>query len=68
MAEVFERAEVWAMTDLPDDDLRKIFIKPVKDLQNALETALAEKGPDAGVIFLMDGSVTVPSVKKQNTN
>jgi nickel-dependent lactate racemase len=65
MAEVFNRAEVWGLTELPDELLKKIFIKPVKNLQKALDTALAEKGPDAGVIFMLDGSVTVPSVKIQ---
>lgn len=62
MAEVMARAQVWAVTDLKDEDLEKIFIKPYKSLQKAVDDALAEKGKDAKVTILMDGSITVPMV------
>lgn len=60
MAEVFLRAEVRAVTELSDDLLRSIFIVPEHDLQKAVDDALEKKGPDAKVLFLLDGSVTVP--------
>lgn len=63
MAEVFQRGEVWAKTDLPGEKLEKIFIKPVNDLQKALNEAFRIKGPDSKAIFLTDGSVTVPLIK-----
>jgi lactate racemase len=64
LAEIYNRAEVWAYTELQDEYLNKVFIKPVADLQQALDSALLKKGSEAGVLFLMDGSVTVPSVKQ----
>jgi len=62
MAEVMARAQVWGVTDLKDEDLNKIFIKSYKSLQKAVDDALAEKGKDAKVTILMDGSITVPMV------
>ncbi len=60
MAEIALWAEMWGVTDLADDDLQKVFIKPYNDLQKAIDEALEQKGPDARVLFLMDGSITVP--------
>jgi hypothetical protein len=37
-------------------------MRPFHDLQKALDEALAVKGKDAKVLFLMDGSITVPLV------
>ncbi len=52
-----------AVTDLEDDVIAKAFMTPYKTVQEALDFALAEKGGDAQVLFLMDGSVTVPMLK-----
>lgn len=60
LAEIALWAEMWAVTDLSDDDLRSVFMRPFKDLQKAIDSALEIKGPDAKVLFLMDGSITVP--------
>lgn len=60
MAEVFTWASVWAKTDLPDETLRSIFIRPVNDLQGAVDEALRQYGNHATVLVLPDGSVTVP--------
>ena len=67
LAEVFLKAKVWAKTELPDDVLEKIFMRPVNDLQKALDEALEMKGSDAKVIFLADGSVIVPRVNQEIT-
>lgn len=63
MAEVNLWADVRAYSDLDDDLWRKIFIKPVNDLQEEITAALLEKGPDAKIIILTDGSMTVPKIK-----
>ena len=63
MAEIALWAEMWAVTDLPDSDVEAVFMKPYKSVQGALDEALAAKGSDAKVLFLMDGSVTVPMIK-----
>ena len=60
MAEIALWAEMWAVTDLPDSTLEAVFMRPFKDLQKAIDEALAAKGKDAKVLFLMDGSITVP--------
>lgn len=60
MAEIALWAEMWAVTDLPDSTLEAVFMRPFRDLQKALDEALAAKGKDAKVLFLMDGSITVP--------
>ena len=62
MAEIGTWAQMWGVTDLADKDMNAIFIKPFHNLQDALNKALAEKGTDAKIIFLMDGSITVPMV------
>ena len=62
MAEVFIRSEVQAYTELEDEKLRSVFITPVHDLQKAIDDAIAKYGPDSKVVFMPDGSVTVPMV------
>ncbi len=62
MAEIGLWAQTWGVTDLPDDVLEKVFIKPFDTLQEAIDAACEIKGEDAGILFLMDGSVTVPIV------
>lgn len=63
MADIFRWANVQAMTDMEDSVLEKIFITPVHDLQKAIDDALAKYGKDAKIVFMPDGSVTVPMVK-----
>lgn len=60
MAEIGTWAEMWGVTDLEDKDMSSIFIKPFHSLQKALDEALKKKGQKAKVLFLMDGSITVP--------
>lgn len=63
MAEVFRWAEVMAYSEIGDDQLRSIFITPVHDLQKALDDAVAEHGPGSRVVFMPDGSMTVPMLR-----
>lgn len=62
MAEVFKWATVEAYSAIDDDKLRSIFITPVHDLQKAIDDAIAKYGPQSKVVFMPDGSVTVPMV------
>jgi nickel-dependent lactate racemase len=62
MAEVALWAEMWAATDLPDMDVESVFMRPFSDIQRALNKALEVKGREAKILFLMDGSLTVPIV------
>jgi nickel-dependent lactate racemase len=60
MAEIGIWAQMWAVTDVPPDQITPLFITPFSDLQTALDQALAQKGQKATVLFLMDGGLTVP--------
>ena len=64
MAEVGLWAQTWAVTDLDPQLLEKIFIRPFSTLQAALDAARTEKGKDAKVLVLLDGSLTIPYVKE----
>ena len=60
LAELVMKAEVWAVTGLPDETVESIFFHPCEGLQDALNAALAKRGPGARVLFLMDAGTTVP--------
>ena len=64
MAEIATWASIWAVTDLPEDViLGSNIITPFPTVADAVAKALDEN-PDARVIVLMDGSVTIPVVKE----
>ena len=62
MAEISLWAQTWAVTDLSDDEMKAVHLKPYHDLQKAVDEALAQKGKDAKIIILPFGSMTVPKV------
>jgi len=62
MAELATWAEIWGVTGLKDGEMESAFIKPFPDVQQAIDRALKKKGDKAKVLFLMDGSLTVPRV------
>lgn len=62
MAELATWAEIWGVTGLKDSDMECAFIKPFPDVQQAIDKALERKGEKAKVLFLMDGSLTVPRI------
>lgn len=64
LAEINTWAEMWGVTELPDALLKSILVKPFHSLQNAVDEALAKKGKNAKVLFMVDGSLTVPILEK----
>ena len=60
MAEISLWAQTWAMSELSDDEMRAVHLKPYHDIQKAVDDALAQKGADAKIIILPFGSMTVP--------
>jgi hypothetical protein len=40
-------------------------MKPCHSLQSAIDEAIKIKGEDAGILFLMDGGLTVPLVNEK---
>jgi nickel-dependent lactate racemase len=63
MAEIALWAEMWAVTGLQGADVESVFMRPFSDIQTALDRALEVKGLEAKILFLMDGSLTVPVIR-----
>ncbi|MDR0791399.1 MAG: nickel-dependent lactate racemase [Methanomassiliicoccaceae archaeon] len=61
MAEIMVWADVWAVTDLDKTLISSANMRPFDTVADAVKEALSEK-PDARVLILMDGSVTIPRV------
>ena len=62
IAMVLERAEVDLVSELDDDFVRSIFLKPYKTAQEALDHAFSKLGPDARVLAMPYGGSTLPTV------
>ena len=63
IASVASRASIRAVSELDEATLRKAFIRKERSIPDALRDAITEKGPDARIAVLLDGTVTVPLVK-----
>ena len=65
MAQIGTKAQMWAVTDLDDDIIKKAMLKPYKNLQIALQDAIEEikkTGLEPYVILMPQGSLTIPKV------
>lgn len=62
MAEIATWASIWAVTDLDPELLRNANITPFPTVADAMAQAF-EENPDARVMVLMDGSVTIPRLE-----
>jgi nickel-dependent lactate racemase len=63
MAQIGIRAEMWAVTDLEDDIIKKAMLKPYSDIQTAVNDAvdlINSKGKKPRAIVMPLGSLTVP--------
>lgn len=60
IADTTEWAHCLAVTGLPDQDIDKIFFKQYPTIQAAVDKAVEIKGPEARMLILMDGTLTVP--------
>ena len=61
IAMVLKNAEIYLVNELDDDFVEKIFLKPAKSAQDALDRAFARLGPDATVLAMPYGGSTLPS-------
>ena len=62
IASILERAEIWMVSSLKDEDVRAMFMTPFASVQKAVDAALAQHGDEAQVLFLKEASITVPRV------
>jgi nickel-dependent lactate racemase len=60
IASVLQRADIWAVTSLPEEQVRSMFMEPYDSVQKAVDAALEDQGPGAEVLFLTEASITVP--------
>lgn len=62
LLDLFENGELWVLSELEDEVLERIYIKPIGDLQSAVDKAIELKGESAGVAVLKDASTAVPTL------
>jgi len=65
MAQIGIRAEMWAVTDLDDETIKKSQLKPYSDIQSAIDDAvevIKKKGKQPKTIVMPSGSLTVPLI------
>jgi len=66
MAQIGTHAQMWAVTDLADDIVKKAMLKPYRSIQSAVDDALRimkEKERQPRVVVMPAGSLTIPLVK-----
>ena len=63
IAMVLQNAEIYLVSELEPDFVKKIFLKPAESAQAALDAAFARLGPDATVLAMPYGGSTLPRVK-----
>jgi nickel-dependent lactate racemase len=57
---VLEDADIYLVSDLADDLVRRIFLRPFPAAQKALDAALEKLGPDATILAMPYGGSTLP--------
>ncbi|MBQ7067841.1 MAG: nickel-dependent lactate racemase [Synergistaceae bacterium] len=65
IAMVLENAEIYLVSELEDDFVRKIFMKPFKTVQEAYDAAVKKLGADATVLAMPYGGSTLPHSVKE---
>ena len=62
IAMVLEKAEICLVSDMEEELVKRIFLKPVKSAQEALDAAFRRLGPEATVLAMPYGGSTLPRV------
>ncbi len=62
IAQLLQDSEIWMKTEMPDKTVRQIHIKPVHNLQKAVEEALQKHGSRSKAVILTDGATCVPKI------
>lgn len=64
IAMVLENADIYLVSEMPDDLVRDCFLIPAKSAQDALDEAFSRLGGDAAVLVMPYGGSTLPRVKE----
>ena len=62
LADFIEYAQLWAVTNLADEVLTKIYIKPFATVTQAIQEAIKQKGKHAKILIIPDGGNIVPRI------
>ena len=65
IAMVLSKAEIYLVSELDEEFVKSIFMKPFRTLQEALDAALEKKGADANVMIMPYGGSTLPKLKER---
>lgn len=68
IALILERAEVFFVSDLRDELVKKMFMTPFSSVQEAVDCALTKKGAEAQVTIMPAGGSTLPIEEKRAPN
>ncbi|MBN1320307.1 MAG: nickel-dependent lactate racemase [Thermoleophilia bacterium] len=63
IAAILERAQIWMVSSLQDEQVGAMFMAPFASVQEALIAALESQGEAAQALFLTEASITVPRVR-----
>lgn len=63
IAMVLENADIYLVSDLEDDFVRKIFLKPACSAQEAFDAAMQKYGAEATVLAMPYGGSTLPRAR-----
>ncbi|MBR0130699.1 MAG: nickel-dependent lactate racemase [Firmicutes bacterium] len=64
IAMVLKKAEIRLVSEMDDDFVRRLFLKPSESAQKALDEALERHGPDASILAMPFGGATLPVVQE----
>lgn len=64
IVQLSQRSHIFALTEIPPEELARGFITGFSDLDEALKKAMKITGKDPSILLIPDGTVTVPYVKK----
>lgn len=62
LANVLLAARVGLYSELASDDVRRAHLEPVEDVEDAIASELRRIGPDAPILVLPEGPMTIPYV------
>jgi nickel-dependent lactate racemase len=60
LANIQMKARVGLFSELPDDDVRRAHLEPIRDIAAVVDREIAAKGADANIAVLPEGPMTIP--------
>lgn len=63
MAEILMENDVYIVSNLDENVVKKTFMKPFRNIRDAINTALENAGGDARILFMMNGGLSIPLPK-----